>query len=310
MRMLTLDEFVQAADPDGLGIFLMADRRWQARCRNVALRCPSTGLSTFDDLHRLLGTLAGAGIRCSRIEWDGMPALPYEQEAATQGSAEDNGLPEIMHLHPAETALFVAAALRRLVLSIPPGGEGYTVDRNTEGGLCRVASGLSFKEVANLCGATGTTTLRQAAERDGLAWPDSPEALVAVYKNLSGAAMTGTTSSLPAPAAAAEILDILHSRPAPVSTSELAALRRLVAIARGDTGQSRRVADFLLAWWNAGTCGGFDMTNLWAVDTTIANDMVTVFGLVARISAYPDTHAPELQSEFEGIVRAWHPELD
>jgi hypothetical protein len=29
------------------------------------------------------------------------------------------------------------------------------------------------------------------------------------------------------------------------------ALMRLFAIARGDTGQSRRVADFLLAWYNA-----------------------------------------------------------
>jgi hypothetical protein len=35
----------------------------------------------------------------------------------------------------------------------------------------------------------------------------------------------------------------------------LAALDRLVAIAQSDTGQSRRVANFLLAWWNAGSCG-------------------------------------------------------
>ena len=172
-------------------------------------------------------------------------------------------------LHPAETALFVAAALRGLVLSIPPDREGYTVERNIEGGRCRVASGLTFKEVANLCGATGTTTLRQAAERDGLAWPDSPEALVAVYKNLSGAAITGTASSLPAPAAAAEIppemLDAMLNRPAPVSPAEMEALRRLVAIAKKDHGQSRRVANFLLAWWNPNTCGGFDLTDLWAV---------------------------------------------
>ena len=144
-------------------------------------------------------------------------------------------------LHPAETALFVAAALRGLVLSIPPDREGYTVERNIEGGRCRVASGLTFKEVANLCGATGTTTLRQAAERDGLAWPDSPEALVAVYKNLSGAAITGTASSLPAPAAAAEIppemLDAMLNRPAPVSPAEMEALRRLVAIAKKGSSQ-------------------------------------------------------------------------
>lgn len=214
-------------------------------------------------------------------------------------------------LHPAETALFVAAALRGLVLSIPPDREGYTVERNIEGGRCRVASGLTFKEVANLCGATGTTTLRQAAERDGLAWPDSPEALVAVYKNLSGAAITGTASSLPAPAAAAEIppemLDAMLNRPAPVSPAEMEALRRLVAIAKKDHGQSRRVANFLLASWNAGTCGGFDLTDLWTVDAEIAADMVTVFALVARHSAYPDTLVPELQAAFEALVHAWRP---
>ena len=31
-----------------------------------------------------------------------------------------------------------------------------------------------------------------------------------------------------------------------------AALERLIQIAQGDTGQSRIVANFLLAWWNAG----------------------------------------------------------
>jgi hypothetical protein len=39
----------------------------------------------------------------------------------------------------------------------------------------------------------------------------------------------------------------------------LAALDRLLAIAQADTGQSRRVANFLLAWWNAGECGGFHL---------------------------------------------------
>ena len=33
-----------------------------------------------------------------------------------------------------------------------------------------------------------------------------------------------------------------------MNTNETAALQRLIEIARGDTGQSRRVAAFLLAW--------------------------------------------------------------
>ena len=92
-----------------------------------------------------------------------------------------------------------------------------------------------------------------------------------------------------------------------MNTSEEAALRRLIEIAKRDTGQSRRVADFLLAWWNAATCGGFDLTNLFAVDDVIAADMVTVFALVARINKYPDTLG--FGQDFESIVWEWRPEL-
>ena len=84
-----------------------------------------------------------------------------------------------------------------------------------------------------------------------------------------------------------------------------AALERLMRLARGNTGQSRRVAGFLLAWWNAGQCGGFDLTSLWGVDAAIAADMVTVFALIARHHNYPDTLG--YAREFEVIMREWHP---
>jgi hypothetical protein len=92
-----------------------------------------------------------------------------------------------------------------------------------------------------------------------------------------------------------------------MTTDQRAALDRLIAIAQSDTGQARRVADFLLAWWNAGSCGGFDLTNLWGVDDSIADDMVIVFGYVARANAYPDTLG--FNTEFQSIVRGWRPEL-
>jgi hypothetical protein len=88
---------------------------------------------------------------------------------------------------------------------------------------------------------------------------------------------------------------------------ERAALERLIEIAQGDTGQSRRVAAFLLAWWNAEECGGFDLTDLWGVDSAIAADMVTVFALVAGRHSYPDTLGYSRQ--FQAIVRAWRPAL-
>ncbi|WP_250504692.1 hypothetical protein [Caballeronia sp. AZ7_KS35] len=92
-----------------------------------------------------------------------------------------------------------------------------------------------------------------------------------------------------------------------VTDKDREALERLLKIARGDTGQSRRVADFLLAWWNAGQCGGFDITTAWGLDAAIVEDVVTVFGLAVRANNYPDTlgYGPQ----FEAVVHAWRPEL-
>jgi hypothetical protein len=82
-----------------------------------------------------------------------------------------------------------------------------------------------------------------------------------------------------------------------------AALERLIQVAQGDTGQSRIVASFLLAWWNAQECGGFDLTDLWGVDPAIAVDMLRVLALVARGQSYPDDLG--YGKQFEALVRAW-----
>jgi hypothetical protein len=92
-----------------------------------------------------------------------------------------------------------------------------------------------------------------------------------------------------------------------MTTEQKESLERLIAIAQSDTGQARRVADFLLAWWNAGSCRGFDFTDLWGVDRSIADDMVIVFGYLARANDYPD--ALGFNAEFQSIVRGWRPEL-
>lgn len=116
--------------------------------------------------------------------------------------------------------------------------------------------------------------------------------------------LRGPTPTEPRTITRAE-LRAMYPPPRPMTDEEDAALRRLLAIARCDTGQSRRVADFLLAWWNAGVCGGFDLTNLWAVDTAISDDMATVFKLIARVHEYPEKY----REEFAGIVETWRPEL-
>ena len=88
-----------------------------------------------------------------------------------------------------------------------------------------------------------------------------------------------------------------------MNSEEQAALERLIAIAQGDTGQSRRVADFLLAWWNSASCGGFDLTILWGVDSAIAKDMAVVFSCLARVHHYPDTLG--YGESFQLIERNW-----
>ena len=86
----------------------------------------------------------------------------------------------IRDIHPAETGLFVAAALRGYRLTESVCGQVYRVER----GLILIYTAATFKDVANLCGAFGTVTLRQAAVRDGLQWPNSPEAFLVAFKNI------------------------------------------------------------------------------------------------------------------------------
>ena len=71
------------------------------------------------------------------------------------------------------------------------------------------------------------------------------------------------------------------------SIAGLEALARLIEIAQRDTGQSRRVADFLLAWHNAAENGGWDITDLWNVDQSIGDDMFTVLHLIRAEQRYP-----------------------
>lgn len=78
-----------------------------------------------------------------------------------------------------------------------------------------------------------------------------------------------------------------------------AALERLLDVARADTHQARYAANFLLAWWNAGDLGGFDLTEAWGLDQTLREDLVTLFGFIAR----------SFRSEFEDLVHRWRPEV-
>jgi hypothetical protein len=82
----------------------------------------------------------------------------------------------------------------------------------------------------------------------------------------------------------------------PDSIAALAAVARLLAIAKTNSGQARRVADFLLAWHNAEENGGWNPVDLWQLDTGIAQDILLVTAFIAVEHKYPDDlgFAPEI----------------
>lgn len=85
-----------------------------------------------------------------------------------------------------------------------------------------------------------------------------------------------------------------------------AALDRLLVLADSDTGQSRRAANFILAWWNAEALGGFDLADLFSVDATVARDMSRIFNYLAT---HPDVVYPkDRRPQIEAIMRRWRPE--
>lgn len=94
---------------------------------------------------------------------------------------------------------------------------------------------------------------------------------------------------------------------APITADEAAVPERLMVHARRNSGQGRRVADPLPAWWNSGGCGAFDRTSLWSLGTAIVADMTILFGLIGRIHRYPDILGYE--AKFKAIVQGWRLEL-
>jgi hypothetical protein len=86
------------------------------------------------------------------------------------------------------------------------------------------------------------------------------------------------------------------------------AMSRLLPLAKSDTGQGRRIANFLLCWWNADECGGFDFRDFWNVDDEILTDMWRVLSYVATHRIYPDKLG--YVNDFKIIIDRWRPRLD
>jgi hypothetical protein len=93
-----------------------------------------------------------------------------------------------------------------------------------------------------------------------------------------------------------------------MDTKARAALEKLIDLAKTKSGQGRRVADFLLAWWNVKECGRFDMIDMWGLDDDIRPAMVEVFKFISTHQRYPDTLG--YADDFDFIWQIWRGSSD
>lgn len=87
-----------------------------------------------------------------------------------------------------------------------------------------------------------------------------------------------------------------------------AALEQLLALAERDTGQSRKVANFLLAWWNAEENGGFDLADLYGLNQESATACAVIFSWIARHGGTPDRLDDSKGERFRELALKWHPQ--
>lgn len=86
------------------------------------------------------------------------------------------------------------------------------------------------------------------------------------------------------------------------------AIDRLFTKAMWDTGQARKVAQFLMSWGNEPVHGGFDFAHIRSLDSEIADDMWTLMEyLFASGFKYPIDIGYE--ERFVALVRLYRPDL-
>lgn len=85
-----------------------------------------------------------------------------------------------------------------------------------------------------------------------------------------------------------------------------AALERLIRVAQSDTGQSRHIADLLLAWWSASETGGFDFTSFWKIDDKLVTDSLALIKWISGHHYYPDTLG--YAEQFKAIQKKYRPQ--
>ncbi len=87
-----------------------------------------------------------------------------------------------------------------------------------------------------------------------------------------------------------------------------AAIGRLVDVARSDTGQSARCANFLLAWWSGDDWGHFPVADLFALDRPLAADVALIVSYLAEHPGAIYADAWGYREAMGDLVERWRPE--
>ena len=87
--------------------------------------------------------------------------------------------------------------------------------------------------------------------------------------------------------------------------STAAALSRLIEVAKSDTGQSAKVANFLLAWWTADETHSFRISDVFGLDRQIGIDIATIIGFIANYpgAVYADNFGE--RDSISDLVALW-----
>ncbi|WP_277964361.1 DUF7673 family protein [Pseudomonas sp. RIT-To-2] len=88
-----------------------------------------------------------------------------------------------------------------------------------------------------------------------------------------------------------------------ISNRVIAAIKHLVLSATTGTSDAEAVADFLLAWYDAPTYGGFNITDLWHMDNHTRQAASTLFNWLSENQATPADL--DLDLIFEAISTRW-----
>lgn len=105
--------------------------------------------------------------------------------------------------------------------------------------------------------------------------------------------------------AADHMLSFHRVQPRITDAMTRAALARLFDVAASDTGQSARVARFLIAWWNGPDLGDFPIADLFGVDTAIADDISIVITWLGRHPGAVYADAFGRRDDMQRLIERW-----